>query len=62
MRRREFIIALGGTAVWPLAALAQQAALRIVGVLDIGSLEGRGEILVRPNPAWPKWVMSRGEI
>ena len=40
MRRREFIIALGGTAVWPLAALAQQAASRIVGVLDIGSLEG----------------------
>jgi putative ABC transport system substrate-binding protein len=40
MRRREFIIALGGAAVWPLAALAQQAASRIVGVLDIGSLEG----------------------
>src|SRR6516165_10359119 len=40
MRRREFIIALGGIAVWPLAALAQQAASRIVGVLDIGSLEG----------------------
>ena len=40
MRRCEFIIALGGTAVWPLAAPAQQAASRIVGVLDIGSLEG----------------------
>ena len=39
MRRREFIIALGGAAVWPLAALAQQAASRIVGVLGSGSLE-----------------------
>jgi putative ABC transport system substrate-binding protein len=40
MRRREFIIALGGgAAVWPLAALAQQATSRIVGVLGSGSLE-----------------------
>jgi len=39
MKRREFIIALGCAAVWPLAALAQQAASRIVGVLGSGSLE-----------------------
>jgi putative tryptophan/tyrosine transport system substrate-binding protein len=39
MRRRELIIALGGAAVWPLAALGQQTASRIVGVLGFGSLE-----------------------
>ena len=39
MKRREFIIALGCAAVWPLAALAQQAASRIVGVLGSGSLD-----------------------
>jgi len=40
MRRREFIIALGGAAGASLPALGQQAASRTLGVLDIVSLEG----------------------
>ena len=34
MRRREFFLALGGVAVWPLAGRAQQTMLRVgfVGV------------------------------
>jgi ABC-type uncharacterized transport system substrate-binding protein len=39
MRRREFIIALGGSALWPLAALGQQTASRVVGVLGFRPLE-----------------------
>jgi putative tryptophan/tyrosine transport system substrate-binding protein len=37
MRRREFIAGLGSVAAWPLAALAQQRTIPVVGVL--GSTE-----------------------
>src|SRR5713101_9739350 len=58
MRRRDFVALLGGTALWPLAARAQQQAMPVVGFINAGSPEG----YARPLSAFLQGLNEAGFV
>jgi putative ABC transport system substrate-binding protein len=57
-RRRAFITLLGGGAVWPIVARAQQPAMPVIGFIDIRSVETTRE----PVAAFTRGLAETGYV
>jgi hypothetical protein len=54
LKCREFITLLGGAAVWPLAARAQQAPIPAIGYMSARAPEESAHLLAASAAVWPR--------
>jgi putative tryptophan/tyrosine transport system substrate-binding protein len=59
MKRREFITLLGGAAVWPLSARAQERAMPVIGYFSTGSLSSDESTFL---PAFRQGLAQTGHV
>jgi putative tryptophan/tyrosine transport system substrate-binding protein len=59
IRRREFVAGLGSAVAWPLVARAQQAAMPVIGMLNVSGVPG---VMERFLPAFNQGLADTGYV
>src|SRR6516165_2365837 len=62
IRRREFVAGLGSAVAWPVVVRAQQAAMPVIGFLNVGSADGYASQVVAFRQGLKETGTSKQEL